>query len=93
MFDQVPDGEIRRIALPSVAEFLPIVQRSGIGAGQDFDFVTERLQCRLEQDVLRNGQSADQNSRLLALAPSKGLRIPVVPLRGGTWIEAETFSF
>ena len=78
-FDEIADGEVRRVALPAVAELLAEPEGVEVGGLQRLHAIAHAREPGGDEHVVRDGQAAVQNRRRLALRATEVLRIRIVP--------------
>src|SRR5512132_804125 len=71
VFDQMPDREIGRVALPVVAVLLPKLERGDVRGRQYLHFVPGRLERRPDQPLVLRRQAAEQDRDAVTLSCRK----------------------
>ena len=61
LLDQIAHGEVCRVALATVAEFLAEAQRLGVGTVQWLERVPERRQRSCDQGVVSERQASEED--------------------------------
>src|SRR4029450_3598204 len=66
--DEMPDHEVRRVALAVVSVLFAKLERGDIGNGHDLHAVASRLERRLQQRIVLPGEPADQDRDAIAFS-------------------------